>query len=105
MIPGFLVLLIGLSPTPFLNIVTPSVDKLLSDYTTRSNKVVVESIDGTEVVRSTLFASTAVKMVMEPGQVSILPAAHLDSLAAGSAPAAIADIAIVLVAANQGEAK
>ncbi|MCC8193614.1 MAG: hypothetical protein LIP28_03085, partial [Deltaproteobacteria bacterium] len=98
-----LVLLIGLSPTPFLRMVTPSVDKLLTDHTIRANKAVVVSIDGSEVVRSTRFASTAVKMVMEPGT-AVVPSTHRDTLAEGPAPAALADAALV-VADNQGEAK
>ena len=103
-IPAVLVLLIGLAPTPFLNMVTPSVDKLLASYTVRTNKTVVASYDGSEVVRSTAFASAAVKMVLEPGQTSGVPATHADTLAAALAPAALADISIVM-AANQGVTK
>jgi hypothetical protein len=103
-IPAFLVLLIGLAPTPFLNMVTPSVDTLLTNHAIRrSNKAVVASIDASEAMRSAFFASTAVKMIMEPGQSSSVPATHLDAVAKGSSPAA-ADIAIV-AAANQGETK
>ena len=103
-IPAVLVLLIGLAPTPFLNMVTPSVDKLLASYTIRTNKTVVASYDGSEVMRLTTFASAAVKMVLEPGQTSSIPATHADTLAAALAPAAVADISIVM-AANQGETK
>ena len=103
-IPGALVLLIGLAPTPFLNIVTPSVDKLLADYTVRTNKTTVVSYDGSEVMRSAAFASAAVKMVLEPGQISIIPAALPDTLADASLPTAIAEASIV-TAANQGETK
>lgn len=104
-IPAFLVLLIGLAPTPFLDMVTPSVDKLLTDRSARSNKAVVATYDGSDVVRSTFFASSAVKMVLEPGQASDTLAGPFTLDGAGSLTAVIADTAIVLVAVNQGEAQ
>ncbi len=101
-IPAFLVLLIGLAPTPFLNMVTPSVDKLLSDYTQRTSRIVVETVDGSEAVKSALFASIAVKLVLEPGRVEAIPAGHLDAVANLEIPA-VTEVSVVLVAANQGE--
>lgn len=102
-IPGVLVLMIGLAPTPFLNIVTPSVDKLLTDYSIRSNKIVLTQIDGGDVVRATSIASSAVKLAMEPGRVP--DALALSHLLEDGATASYADTNIVLVAANQGETK
>ena len=104
-VPAVMVLVIGLAPTPFLNIVSPSVDKLLTDYSIRSNKSVIAEIDGSDIVKSTAFAKSAVKLVIEPGSAGALP----DTLA----DASFADTtAIVLVAAdqanhgiNQGESK
>ena len=103
-IPACLVLVIGLAPTPFLNLITPSIDKLLIDYSQRTSTVVVESIDGSEMVKSTLFASTAVKLVLEPGRTEALPTGHLDAVARLEIPA-LTEASIVLVAANQGEVK
>ena len=104
-IPAVLVLMIGLAPTPFLNLVTPSVDKLLTDYSIRSNKTVFTQIDGGDVVRSTALASSAVKLAMEPGRApDALTLAHLLKDSANTA-ASYADTNIVLVAVNQGETK
>lgn len=104
-IPAVMVLMIGLAPTPFLNLVSPSVDKLLGDYAVRSNKVVLTKIDGGDVMNSAAMASSAAKLVMTPGRVpDALALLHILE-DGGSAAASYADVDIVLVAANQGESK
>jgi NADH-quinone oxidoreductase subunit M len=102
LIPAVMVLIIGLAPTSFLNIITPSVNKLLTDYTIRSNKMVITQIDGSDIVKSTAFAKSAVKLVLEPGSAVILPSRFAENFLAG---ASFADTTIVLVATNQGESK
>ena len=102
-VPAIFVLVIGLAPTPFLDLVTPSADKLLAEYKVRTNNEVLVSVDGMDVVRSAEFAGTAVKLIMEPGQVSAVSATMLDTLAESAVPAILGDTAIVVVAANQGE--
>lgn len=102
LIPAFMVLMIGLAPTPFLNMITPSVDKLLVDYSIRSNKTVLTRIDGGDVVRSAALASSTVKLAMEPSRV---PDAASLALLEDKTGTAYADVEIVLVAANQGETK
>ncbi|CAK7030789.1 MAG: NAD(P)H-quinone oxidoreductase chain 4 [Desulfovibrio sp.] len=105
LIPAVMVLVIGLAPTPFLNIITPSVDKLLTDYSIRSNRTIITQIDGADIVRSTAFAKSAVKLVVEPGSAVALPETLADASFADTT-------AIVLVVAdqvqqgvNQGESK
>lgn len=105
LVPAVMVLVIGLAPTPFLNIITPSVDKLLADYSIRSNRTVLTRIDGSDIVKSAAFAKSAVRLVIEPGSVGTLP----DTLAEASF-ADTADIVLVVAdqakqGVNQGESK
>ena len=99
LIPAVFVLVIGLMPTPFLNIISPSVDKLLTDYSVRSNKVVLTSIDAGAITSSTALAASAARMAIEPGK-----AINNDALLrAMDTIAGAAKAKIVLVTANEGE--
>jgi NADH-quinone oxidoreductase subunit M len=44
-LPAVLVLVIGLAPGPFLRLITPSVDKLISDYDSRQAKPAIDARD------------------------------------------------------------
>jgi len=110
-IPAVLVIMIGLAPTPFLGLVTPSVDKLLSDYNIRSNKVVQARFDGSAVARSTALARSAVQLVLEPGRASEAAGINSGTTApvTDTTPDPRADAALAVdtmtVAANQGESQ
>ncbi|MDL2210211.1 NADH-quinone oxidoreductase subunit M [Desulfovibrio sp. OttesenSCG-928-O18] len=103
-IPAVMVLMIGLAPTPFLGLVTPSVDKLLSDHSIRSNKVVQVRIDGSTVAKSSALARSAVQLVLEPGS-----AGTTTDTTPAAVSGTITDVAPVTatmtVAANQGESQ
>ncbi|GHV50066.1 NADH:ubiquinone oxidoreductase subunit M [Deltaproteobacteria bacterium] len=99
LVPAALVLVIGLAPTAFLGMVTPSVDKLLLDSAKRANKTVVATLDGQDALRTANFASSAIRLVTEPGNFRELPAFAPDE----SPLSALNDKTRVLVVANQGE--
>jgi proton-translocating NADH-quinone oxidoreductase, chain M len=99
LIPAAFVLIIGLAPTPFLNMISPSLDKLITDQSVRANKTVLTSIDAGAVTNSTALAASAARIVMEPGKVADgFTMMRSANLLAGTVKATI-----VLVDANEGE--
>ncbi len=72
-IPAVLVLVIGLAPGPFLKLINPSIDDLLSEYNRRSSRAVIATIDAGTVTESAGLAANAVKMLLNPGQALAKP--------------------------------
>lgn len=94
-IPAVLVLVIGLSPTPFLNLVTPSVDKLLGDYSMRVEEAAPgasSASKGLPEVRSEVSAKVQTDGPM-------FTSAAMDARPADAGPA---DAPLVLVSADKG---
>lgn len=104
-LPAMLVIMIGLAPTPFLGLVTPSVSKLLSDYSIRSNKVVQARFDGSAAARSTALARSAVQLVLEPGRASEAAGINSGTPAPGTRADAVPVADTMTMAANQGESQ
>ena len=78
-IPAVLVLVIGLAPGPFLNLINPSVEKLLADYTSRTSQAVVVTVDAGVVKESAALATSAVRLILDSDQApdQLVPAALL----------------------------
>lgn len=99
-IPAVMVLVIGLAPTPFLNMVTPSVKTLLSDYKVRSNQVVQRQVDASDIFKSNAFTHSAIQLLLDPEKAvenidaPEVPGQNVDS---------IADAGPIVVTVYQGE--
>ncbi len=72
-IPAVLVLVIGLAPGPFLKLINPSVDGLLTDYNRRASRAVVATVDGAAATESAGLAASAIRLILNPAQVLPLP--------------------------------
>ncbi len=63
--PAILTIAIGLAPGPFLRLVNPSVDKLLTDYRNRTTPTIVAILDASAAAQGMAAAQDAMKLMVQ----------------------------------------
>ena len=77
-LPAFLVIFIGLVPGPFLRMIDPSVNKLITDYEIRSVKPIIATLDAADVQRGLTNARKALDMLADPASAEHMAETILD---------------------------
>ncbi|MDL2272009.1 NADH-quinone oxidoreductase subunit M [Desulfovibrio sp. OttesenSCG-928-I05] len=70
-LPAVMVIFIGLVPGPFLRMISPSADKLITDYESRSVKPIIATLDAGDVSGGLSDARIALDMLVEPSQAAV----------------------------------
>ena len=65
-IPAVLTIVIGLAPGPFLRLINPSVDHLLSTYRARISKTTVATLDAGSAIECINLSQSMYRLVLEP---------------------------------------
>lgn len=65
LLPAVLTIVIGLAPGPFLRLIDPSVNKLLTDYRARTVPAIVAVLDGSAAVESMDVTHSAMKLMVQ----------------------------------------